>query len=202
MTTAIVRKKHTSESGNGGEFGHHTRDESNVTLNSNLPSVGSVVQYKGAAWSVMTIDGDTFLLFRDGEYTLASERELQSGTSATSAAGAGVLDETLRRRRGHKFYPNMKKWPALYSTEDTEVAEKTVVAHYFGPAGDWYVTEANTETGEAFGYTRVSGGGGEWGYFSLPELEQITVGPFVGVERDLDHNPKSIASNVIAEYRA
>jgi uncharacterized protein YkvS len=102
------------------------------------------------------------------------------------------LPETLRRRRGHVFYPKaeMRKWPALYSTDDVAVGDKKIMAHYFVGGSDWYVTEVDPENGIAFGYAQLGGHGpGEWGSFSLPELESIQVGPFnQPVERDCHYS--------------
>lgn len=102
--------------------------------------------------------------------------------------------ETQRRRRGHNFFPpkaDLRKIPALYSTEGTHVDEKTVHLHYFSGAWDWFITEIDTETFEAFGYARHAGDG-EWGYIDLRELEAVR-GGLIPVERDLFWEPVTFA---------
>jgi hypothetical protein len=94
--------------------------------------------------------------------------------------------ETQRRRRGHNFFPpksDAKKVPAL-GTTDGLGEDALVVLHYFSPSADWYVTEANFETGEAFGWAELLPGCGEWGYMSLVEMEAVNVGLFGIIERD------------------
>ena len=75
--------------------------------------------------------------------------------------------------------------PALYSTKDVPVEEKTIVAKFFHPMSDWtwYLVEMDKEDGDlCFGY--VDGACPEWGYFRLSELEQNNV------ERDIYFRPK------------
>jgi hypothetical protein len=103
--------------------------------------------------------------------------------------------ETLRRRRGHNFYPpkaDAKKVPALGANDkpDMDVDDAVAVLHYFTASADWYVTEADFETGEAFGWAELLPGCGEWGYMSLPEMEAVYIHPFTIVERDLYWDPK------------
>jgi hypothetical protein len=113
--------------------------------------------------------------------------------------------ETLRRRRGHNFYPPKtiaSKVPALGATDnpDTDSDEAIVHLHYFSPTADWYVTEADFETGEAFGWAELLPGCGEWGYMSLPEMEGVYLHPFGIIERDLYWEPKPM--RVVLKERA
>ena len=64
-----------------------------------------------------------------------------------------------------------ERTPALYETE--EVDEPIAQAHFFSCANgwDWYMTELDPETGEAFGL--VKGCETEWGYFSIREMEAL-----------------------------
>lgn len=97
----------------------------------------------------------------------------------------------LDRRRGHRFLPPkavMAKVPALYATENTKAGDTIINLHYFVAGCDWYVAEADFTTGLAFGWAEVAAGCGEWGYFSLDELANLSVGPFV-VERDCWWDP-------------
>jgi hypothetical protein len=62
-----------------------------------------------------------------------------------------------------------------------------IVAHFFDPCGiaTWYATCYIPEERLLFGWAELIPGGGEWGYFSLDELESYK-GPFgIGIERDL-----------------
>ena len=62
-----------------------------------------------------------------------------------------------------------KGLPALYKQDGAE--DPTVFVHYFlcVSGWNWWVTEYDPETGEAFGLVR--GVAEEWGYFSIPEME-------------------------------
>lgn len=94
-----------------------------------------------------------------------------------AATAALQARETQRRTRGHRFYApqaEQKKVPALGATRETPEADRLVVLHYFTGAFDLWVTEMDTETGEAFGLVSLDGGATrEWGPVSLPELEAI-----------------------------
>lgn len=105
------------------------------------------------------------------------------------------------------------KLPSLYSNEDTPLADKVVQVKFFDPSSNWtwYATEGSYVCGHHGNYdcTRpecgspetwrefmffglVDGFEKEWGYFSLSELEG-TRGMFgLGVERDLNFQPKTI----------
>jgi hypothetical protein len=107
--------------------------------------------------------------------------------------------ETQRRRRGHNFFPPQsiaKKVPALYTT-DAQGVDAIVHLHYFGGSADWYITEANFETGLVFGWAELAPGCGEWGYSNLPEMEAVNTGLIV-IERDLYWEPKPMRE-VLAE---
>lgn len=86
-----------------------------------------------------------------------------------------------------------KKFP-LYS-QDGKKGQAVVLARFFTPASNltWYMTELNTETGEAFGV--VVGYETEYGYFNVNELQclKMTTGFLRGmqaVERDICVDPK------------
>lgn len=104
-----------------------------------------------------------------------------------------TLVESLRRRRGHDFYPPLEEraaMPVLYATEKIPADEKTVRLHYFIGGSDWWIVEVDWSEGLAFGFCDLGHGGGEWGYVSLTELEAIAVGPYQQpVERDLHFDP-------------
>mgnify|MGYP004455059017 CR=1 FL=1 len=75
-----------------------------------------------------------------------------------------------------KQFEKNKKLPEL---------EQKVIAHYFNPtgAGDWYAITYDEETKMFFGYAHILEG--EYGYFSLTELEGYTGVLGLGIERDL-----------------
>jgi hypothetical protein len=95
--------------------------------------------------------------------------------------------ESQSKRRGHAFIPEeAAEWADLYSTEETPVGDKLVVAHYFVAGANWYITEINLTEGIAFGYVDLGNGTPEWGNISLQEMEELSIhgGLFI-VERDL-----------------
>lgn len=100
--------------------------------------------------------------------------------------------ETLSTRRGHTFIPEAAAlWPSLYSTENITVGDKEILAHYFVGGSDWYLTEYDGCENLAFGYVNLGSEDGEWGSFSLEEMEQVIVHGFMIIERDLDWEAKS-----------
>tara|TARA_Y100000034_G_C6757785_1_gene337279 strand:+ start:484 stop:789 length:306 start_codon:yes stop_codon:yes gene_type:complete len=80
---------------------------------------------------------------------------------------------------------NLKDLPKLYATENTPTHDKVVVVRFFLPSTSisWYAVEYSPEDKMFFGY--VDNAGGEWGYFSLTELESIIGKYGLGVERDM-----------------
>lgn len=107
-----------------------------------------------------------------------------------------MLAEINRKRRGHGFYPTKSaRIPALGTTQN--VADPMVRAHYFVGSWDWYVTEYDPETGEAFGF--VKGLESELGYFYLPEMEAVLARGIFPVERDLHWDPIPL-SKVMPAY--
>ncbi len=107
---------------------------------------------------------------------------------------AALLTETLRRRRGHRFFPSAaqaRAIPALYETEDVPASDKTLHVHYFAGGCDWWLAEYDPITGTGFGYACLGDPqNAEWGYVDLTELETIMVqGGLVVIERDLHWEP-------------
>ena len=66
-----------------------------------------------------------------------------------------------------------------------EAKDPIVVAKFFNPqgAGTWWATEYYPEEKIFFGYAEIQCG--EWGYFSLTELENFRGQIGLGIERDL-----------------
>lgn len=81
--------------------------------------------------------------------------------------------------------------PKLYETEGIPVLEKTVHAKYFNlsGAGTWYAVEGQRKDDDFifFGYVELFEG--EWGYFSLKELEGASGSLGVKIERELHFSP-------------
>lgn len=72
------------------------------------------------------------------------------------------------------------RMPRLYETEDTPADEKLIWAHFFLGDSHWYAAEFDGKD-TFFGYAVLNGDmmNSEWGYFSLAELTELKVGPFV-----------------------
>jgi hypothetical protein len=79
--------------------------------------------------------------------------------------------------------------PALYSQEETPLGDQIVHVKFFTPwAGwTWYGLEYDPAEKMFFGY--VDGLDGEYGYFSLTELESIEGPVGLKIERDRHFGP-------------
>ena len=83
--------------------------------------------------------------------------------------------------------------PPLYATEGE--GDLVALVHYFSCLNgwDWYLTEYDPETGEAFGFVR--GFETEWGYFSLREMEELNHSRGLNVvERDEHFEPTRVSA--------
>lgn len=81
-----------------------------------------------------------------------------------------------------------KTVPRLYEQDGAD--DPIVHVHYFScvTGWDWYLTEFDPRTGEAFGLVR--GFEIEWGYFSVREMERVNREKgFEVVERDEHFEP-------------
>ena len=90
----------------------------------------------------------------------------------------------------------LAKLPKLYSQED--VSDPIVLAKFFDPCGSWtwFIIEGEPEGDDFRFFGLVHGHERELGYFMLSELEDIK-GPFgLGIERDLNWDPKTTLSQV------
>lgn len=76
-----------------------------------------------------------------------------------------------------------RKLPSLYTNEEKKAENVQVIVKFFDPCSQWtwYATEFDGKD-SFFGYVR--GLENELGYFSLFELESITNGLGLGIERD------------------
>jgi hypothetical protein len=81
------------------------------------------------------------------------------------------------------------------------VKDPVVVAKFFNPtgAGTWYATEYDPEGRLFFGYAEIFEG--EWGYFSLDELESFKGPVGIGIERDLWWEEKRFSEVIGREDR-
>ena len=80
--------------------------------------------------------------------------------------------------------------PKLYEQEDLEL-QAIVHIKFFDPCGSWtwYVTEFD---GEDTFFGLVDGFEKELGYFSLKELQSVSGGLGIGIEKDLYFNPQPL----------
>lgn len=88
-----------------------------------------------------------------------------------------------------------KTIPALCSTEETALNDKTIVCKYFalGSSWTWYVVEGERqEDGDYLFFGLVDGHEREWGYFSLEQLLRIKWHGIPGIERDLHFTPVKV----------
>lgn len=99
--------------------------------------------------------------------------------------------------------------PGLYQTENLKDSQKLVCEHYFVGSADWFVIEYDPIDDICFGYARILKDCGEFGYFSMKELDELVVKTPIKigaietsfqsvVERDEFWRPKAI-TQVIAE---
>jgi len=74
-----------------------------------------------------------------------------------------------------------------------DVDDPLVIAKFFNPigSGTWLATEYEPETRMFFGYTNITTG--EWGSFSLEELEGMKIRAGLGIERDRYWTPKEFS---------
>lgn len=105
-------------------------------------------------------------------------------------------DERLARTEAEQAHTLMppaiaEQMPALYSQEDLG---ENAIAHLklFTPWTNWtwYVSEYDPEERRCFGV--VVGHEREYGYFSMPELEEIRGPGGLQIERDLHWTPKPL----------
>lgn len=90
-----------------------------------------------------------------------------------------------------------KKLPALYA-QDGKGDKATAYVKFFYPLGHatWFATEYDPEQRLFFGWCELFPGCGEYGYFSLDEMESVK-GPLgLGVERDLNFDPKPVGEAI------
>ena len=86
-----------------------------------------------------------------------------------------------------------KALPALYSTENVLEEDKEIIVRFFNPLGNqtWEICEGDEEDGDwrLFGKCDLGFGFSELGYVMLSELEGLSVGLGMGIERDICVGP-------------
>jgi len=82
------------------------------------------------------------------------------------------------------------KTPALY-VQDGLMEKSIIYMHYFFGGSDWYISEVDKDTLEAFGYVCLNGDkiNAEWGYISIEEL----VTSKYAIELDFHWTPKELS---------
>ena len=82
-----------------------------------------------------------------------------------------------------------KALPPLYSTENVHPDEKEIIVRFFNPMGNqsWEICEGEQEGDDwrLFGNCDLGFGMPELGYVMLSELEELSVGLGLGIERDI-----------------
>ena len=83
-----------------------------------------------------------------------------------------------------------KELPPLYSSEETPCERKTFHVRFFNPLGNqsWKIAEGSEQPdGDwlLFGFCDLDMGSPEWGYVLLSELESVSAGLGLGIERDI-----------------
>lgn len=107
--------------------------------------------------------------------------------------------EVNRSLRGHAFLPpsdQLAKIPSYGGQDLANASDYMIWLHYSAPAGEWWLAELErSPDGDdylGFGYVMLGLDPAceEWGSFSLREMEELRIGPYVAVERDLTWTPK------------
>ena len=79
--------------------------------------------------------------------------------------------------------------PPLYRTEQIPLEHKELIVKFFNPLGSqtWEIFEGSPEGDDwkLFGNCDLGFGGPELGYVMLSELEELSVGLGLGIERDI-----------------
>ncbi|MFC4225500.1 hypothetical protein [Lysinibacter cavernae] len=111
-----------------------------------------------------------------GQFTQRRRNPPSESLSVESLAE--LHPETLRKRRGHRFYPpkrDLARIPSLDSGYKQPIEDQKAYVSYFTNNRNFYVLELDQQTGEAFGViTDSQQQFAEPSRFNLPELEKAT----------------------------
>lgn len=110
-----------------------------------------------------------------------------------------------------------KALPALYSGENTPLADKKIVVKFFDPCGSWtwYAVEASAvraedeecvplkdcvgaERADVMFFGLVDGMEKEWGYFTLSQLTSVKGRFGLGIERDIHFGTPTVGEKRLA----
>jgi hypothetical protein len=89
-----------------------------------------------------------------------------------------------------------KSTPMIGATSHLSSTEIMVQFKLFNPCGvgHWYITEYDPETKEAFGFANLGDPRmAELGYIPLDELESIKLPFGMGIERDINFEPRKLS---------
>ena len=103
-------------------------------------------------------------------------------------------------KRGHLLMPKeiRDKIPNLQNADKNSIVWVKFFSPYSG--WTWYATEFDG-VDTFFGY--VCGFANEWGYFSLKELEETTLGPDLpAIERDCSFTPQPLLELLVKEGKS
>ena len=79
--------------------------------------------------------------------------------------------------------------PPLYKTQGTPLEQKEIIVRFFNPLGNqsWEIFEGDQEGDDwrLFGNCDLGFGSPELGYVMLSELEELSIGLGLGIERDI-----------------
>jgi len=106
------------------------------------------------------------------------------------------MDRNVAKELLQGFQEDLKNTPPLY-TQESKYKNSIAYLHYFSPGSDWYVTEIDKKTREAFGFTVLNGDYqfAEFGYIPIREIVKSD-----NIEADLYWKYKTI--NEILEKEA
>ena len=89
----------------------------------------------------------------------------------------------------------LARLPPLYAYGDVASEDILIHLHFFMGGCSWYVAEFDGED-TFFGYVNLNNPqNGEWGYFSLEELEEIKIHN-IEIDTDLDWRPRRFSEIV------
>jgi len=98
--------------------------------------------------------------------------------------------------------PEMEELFAKTGSQE-QIDDPVVIGYFFNPCGPgvFYATEYFPEDRTFFGFSEIHPGAGEWGYFSLDELESVRCPPFnLPIERELYSAPSPISKLCARAY--
>ena len=109
------------------------------------------------------------------------------------------------KRRNPFYPPDFHSWPQLHDYDDTSMDQMPFCAHYSVSDVNWYVSEVDPVSSQAFLFTDYGHGlGFGFSYLSMTDLEALslsTEGGIKVVERDTRFVSGQRADQVLKKYR-